>query len=71
MWWTYIRIIKVIYPRSVCVCIATSDEKDMMEHLGQCPNVFGSGKCVDILCDRESEDWKWLLNVVRRNSDSI
>ena len=52
------------------MCVHCNNEKDTTEHLGQCPNVFGSGNCVDILCDRESTDWKWLLNVVRRNFDS-
>ena len=52
------------------MCVHCKNEKDTTEHLGQCPNVFGSGNSENILCNPESEDWKWLLNVVRRNFDS-
>ena len=52
------------------LCVHCNISKDTTEHLVECPNVYGSRKCSDILGDTESRDWPWILQVVRTNLDS-
>ena len=52
------------------LCVHCNASKDTTEHLIECPNVYGSRKCNDILCDTESRDWSTILQAVRTNLDS-
>ena len=52
------------------LCVHCNISRDTTEHLVQCPSVFGCGEGGHILCDPESDEWPWLLKVVRTNLDN-